>query len=326
MLKKNKGYSCKSINRILRKTAVIILAGIIGLSSSACSCKKKESKQPAMKIGSSDLTEGIVRYYAYNAQASYENYYMASGSHIHWSEGKNKVTLEDQVKEQTLEEMVKKYKLINHAKDFEVDKSDVREKDLSDMIDNYKKNTADALKDKVDASDDDLKKIFTTYILYDDICEYIKEQYNIVVEKDLYRQVSINLIEVTGDDAENTAVKICSEVNKGGKIVDVASKYKQEVIEGTIGAGDRDRDKIELACLTMKTGECVSVNTDLKYYVIYCVNDNDEKATEIMVQDKEKELLNQQIDLLVKNYKDEVKLDEEMWKKINYNDPIFEDK
>ena len=45
-----------------------------------------------------------------------------------------------------------------------------------------------------------------------------------------------------------------------------------------------------------------------------------------MVQDKEKELLNQQIDLLVKNYKDEVKLDEEMWKKINYNDPIFEDK
>ena len=205
-------------------------------------------------------------------------------------------------------------------------KSDIRDKDISDMVDNYEKNSSEVLKDKVDASKDDLKNIFTTYLMYEEICDYIKEKYNIVVDKELYRQVSINLIEVSGEDAANTAVKICSEVNKGGTIVDVASKYKQEVIEGTIGAGDRDRDKIELACLAMKTGECVSVNTDLKNYVIYCVNDNDEKATEIIVADKEKELLNQQIDLIVKNYKDDVKMDKELWEKINFNDPIFEEK
>lgn len=317
--------SKKSVNKFLKKTVVVCM--IVALCFSLASCKKKkEEKYTAMKIGSSNLSPGILRYYAYNAQASYENYYMASGAHIHWSEGKNKVTLEEQVKEQTLEDMVKKYKLINHSKDFEVNKSDIRDKDVSDMIDNYEKNSSDVLKGKVDASKNDLKSIFTTYLMYEEICDYIKEKYNIVVDKELYRQVSINLIEVSGDDAANTAVKICSEVNKGGTIVDVASKYKQEVIEGTIGAGDRDRDKIELACLSMKTGECVNVNTDLKNYVIYCVNDNDEKATDIIVADKEKELLNQQIDLIVKNYKDDVKIDNEMWDRINFNDPIFEEK
>ena len=63
---------------------------------------------------------------------------MASGAHIHWNEGKNKVTLEDQVKDQTLEDMIKRYKLINHAKDCEVSESDIRDKDVSDMIQNYK--------------------------------------------------------------------------------------------------------------------------------------------------------------------------------------------
>lgn len=317
--------SKKSVNKFLKKTVVVCMTVVLCFSLASCR-KKKEEKISAMKIGGSNLTSGIVRYYAYNAQASYENYYMASGAHIHWNEGKNKVTLEDQVKDQTLEDMIKRYKLINHAKDFEVSESDIRDKDVSDMIQNYKKNTADVLKKKVDASDDELKDIFTAYIMYDEICDYIKDKYNIVVDKELYRQVNVNLIEVSGDDAKNTAVKICSEVNKGGKIVDVASKYKQEVIEGSIGAGDRDRDKIELACLSMKTGECVSVNTDLKYYVIYCVNDNDEKATDIIVADKEKELLNQQIDLIVKNYKDDVKMDNEMWDRINFNDPIFEEK
>ena len=320
-----KNNSKKSVNSVLKKVFVIFMT--VALSFSLASCKKKkEEKYTAMKIGSSNLSPGILRYYAYNAQASYENYYMASGAHIHWSEGKNKVTLEEQVKEQTLGDMVKKYKLINHSKDFEVNKSDIRDKDVSDMVDNYEKNSSDVLKGKVDASKNDLKSIFTTYLMYEEICDYIKEKYNIVVDKELYRQVSINLIEVSGDDAANTAAKICSEVNKGGTIVDVASKYKQEVIEGTIGAGDRDRDKIELACLSMKTGECVSVNTDLKNYVIYCVNDNDEKATDIIVADKEKELLNQQIDLIVKNYKDDVKMDNEMWDRINFNDPIFEEK
>lgn len=318
-------YSKKSVNRVFRKALVLVMTVVVCFSLTSCK-KKKEEKYTAMKIGSSELSPGILRYYAYNAQASYENYYMASGTHIHWSEGKNKVTLEEQVKEQTLEDMIKKYKLINHSKDFEVKKSDIRDKDISDMVDNYEKNSSEVLKDKVDASKDDLKNIFTTYLMYEEICDYIKEKYNIVVDKELYRQVSINLIEVSGEDAANTAVKICSEVNKGRTIVDVASKYKQEVIEGTIGAGDRDRDKIELACLAMKTGECVSVNTDLKNYVIYCVNDNDEKATEIIVADKEKELLNQQIDLIVKNYKDDVKMDKELWEKINFNDPIFEEK
>lgn len=324
MLNKNERYSLKSANRVCKRMMALCMTGILCFSMTGC--KKKKDNNAAMKIGDSDLTSGIVRYYAYNAQASYENYYMASGSHIQWNEGKNNHTLEEQVKEQTLDDMIKKYKLINHAKDFDVKKSDIRDKDVTDMIENYKSNSAKSLKERVDANDDELKNIFTTYLMYDEICEYIKEKYNINVNKELYRQVSINLVEVTGENAEDTAVKMCSEINKGGKIVDVASKYKQEVIEGTLGAGDRDRDKIELACLSMKTGECVSVSTDLKYYVIYCVDDNDEKATDIIVEDKEKELLNQQVDLLVKNYKDEVKLDEEMWSKINYNKPIFEDK
>ena len=76
----------------------------------------------------------------------------------------------------------------------------------------------------------------------------------------------------------------------------------------------------------MKTGECVSVKTDLKNYVIFCVNDNDEKATEIIAKDKEEERLKDQIKILIKNYKDSVKIDEKIWGEINFNEPIFEEK
>ena len=314
----------KKVNKVLIRICTGLMAAM--LTCSFAGCKKKSEEKFAMKIGDETLTPGMLRYYAYNAQASYETYYLASGNHIHWNEGMNGETIESKVKDQTLEDVINRYKLISHADDFEVDKKDIRKKDVDDMVKNYKDNTAEVLKKKVDATDKELEDIFTTYIMYDEICEYIKEKYDLSVDKEIYRQVSINLIEVKGEKSEDIATKICAEVNKGGKIVDVAAKYKQEVIEGSIGAGDRDRDKIELACLAMKTGECVSVKTDLKNYVIYCVNDNDEKATEIIAKDKEEERLKDQIKILIKNYKDSVKIDEKLWGEINFNEPIFEEK
>ena len=315
------------------KLSVLVLILIIALCMQACAGDNNENEgsgddtEVVLEIGGHDVCMDEIRYYAYTKQASYEAYYIAYDKEIDWQDSADdEQTLEEAVKESLLNEICKRSVINNHADEYEVELDSSDRAEAESMVDEYFENSSEALKTKINITEERLEEVFEYKILYEKMCtEYMEQNEMSVSEEDcIQAEVSVVTIEDT-EDGERIAEKIAKAVKSGEDIEAAAEEYGYSSVTGNIAAGSRNGDEIEEMCLSLATGDTDWLCVDDTYYVIYCVTENDEEATETVYEETLDEAMDEAAEEMYRLWAEdeEIKIDEEKWEEITFDESIF---
>ena len=235
------------MSKRIRKYLLTVLS--VMLIISACGENKK-----SMTVGDSVLTAAMLRYYLYNTQASYEVYYMALDTELDWQSKEGEKTLEEKVKSTVLSDIEKKYELVNHISDFNVDPK-VSDDEINDGIKEFKAENNKKLASKIDISDKELKELQKNIILYNRINDAIRSDCEDKINESEIRQCSISMMDIKGEGADIAAEDIFDRLRSGEDMENLADMNGITITKGVMGYGDRDGDELENEILNLKEGE-----------------------------------------------------------------------
>ncbi len=145
-----------------------------------------------LTVNETSLTLAEARYYAYNKQANYEVYYLASGSNINWNEiyySDSDITLEQLVKAEVVEQMKKDILVCEYAQNEGISLSDEDMDEINAMADEFISDSKKELLDKVDASKDTLVKIYTRQMYCTKLYEKLQIADNTDAQNELFKML-----------------------------------------------------------------------------------------------------------------------------------------
>ena len=126
----------------------------------------------------------------------------------------------------------------------------------------------------MDISDDELESVFKTQILYEKICQKVKKDSGIKADPEDYRQVRIRFAQLPDLSVSKLAAANITEKKFASKSFSgMALANGLEIVEGTMGKGDRNGDEFETKVMEMSDGEVDYVEVEEEYYIIECIFD-----------------------------------------------------
>ena len=163
----------KMKSRIHEKTRKCILAGCtvlilcMGLTGCGTDSEKEETTtgRPedtvAIHAGNNDVFLDEAKYYAYVAQGTYEIYYLTKGRELSWSKKTKKgITMEELVKSTVLDDICRRECMYSYRDAYNVNLTKKEQAKIQTELDNYYKETGDALLSKIGIRKERLKKVF----------------------------------------------------------------------------------------------------------------------------------------------------------------------
>lgn len=342
----------KKFKRLVAKSLSIItaLSLFTGCSSDNANTNTNntsaDDNKTLITIDDINIPFSVGKFYAYNTQASYEAYYLANGYVMDWSvkytdtstdvtepstlEGETvaaDATIEDMVKADVLDRIKIFYTVAKYAKDNGITLDDADYKEIDQYVKDYLAGNA-KVSAATGATAESLKSIYETESYYNKGCDLILKDENFTVNEEDIRQTHIYVFELYPDNIEfpeDTAKGILKRIQNGEDIKQISDIYGITVSEGNVGKDSTVGDNIKSTCLSLHDGGSAIAVEDGAYFVIYCIEENDEDATEIAKKDaislQKSAKLKEFYDEYTKNMK--ITVDEELWKKITFNNSIF---
>lgn len=334
-----------------KRLAVFAISASLAVSSFT-GCGKEDEKETTtsesteasvdrektlITIGDTKVPYWVGEFYAYNQQASYESYYLANGYSIDWSstyqadgeedkdsEGK---TIEQLVKQDTIDRIEMFYIMSEYAKNKNLELDEDDKKQIEEYVEKYLAGNKKVLA-ATKVSEEELRTLYTTESYYNKACEDLFKDKDFDINEEDYRECRVYAVEVgesAVEFAEDTANAILKRVQNGEDIKEVAKAYGLEAVEGNCGKGDFKGDSVEKLCLSLKKGESGITYEEDTYMVVYCIEEKDETATTVAIEEQEAKLKSAELKAYYDEYskKNKIVVDEKLWATISFNNSIF---
>ena len=246
-------------------------------------------------------------------------------------------TLEDYTKESVMKAIHQTYVLKAKAEELGLTLDEDEQALVDATVDSTMEGIAEVMPDVVNLSEERAKEIITNNALAVKAYEYAIKDVDTVVTDEEAAQRTIRYILVRdGEDAaeaEELAAKIKEQVAGGENSEEAMEAIADEdserylYVTNTFGEGDFDNELGDLG-MSLSTGETDMVYQDgYGWYVVYCVTDFDEEATE---EEKPVIVSERRTEAFEAVYADweaaapEFKVNEKVWAVVTFDEVIYE--
>lgn len=228
------------------------------------------------------------------------------GENVDWKASVDKdMTIEEFVKEKVKEDITVKYTLAAMAEKNNISLSDTEEADVSSRASDYYNSLTDEEKSYTDAALDDVKNLYTNYMLADKVYSELTENVGNDISEEDARVIKIQYIRMDSSSTKvskiKSTLKDIKSVVEGGyqEFSREAKQYSDDdTIEREIKKSEAST-AYELEAFRLNKGKISDIIEDgNNYYLIYCVDNymKDETAEnkQNMIEIAKKQSFNEQ--------------------------------
>ena len=324
-----------------KKVLMLVMAGMLSVVSLA-GCSSFKEDEVVVTVEDQKITADIANFYARYVQAQYETYYSAYLGEDMWnSEAAKGETYEEYVKNSVLENLENMILLEKHMKDYDVSLSDEEKKIIDNAVKKFDNVNALEDKEEVSGSEETVKRVMTLMAIQQKMEKKIEEGADTEVPDEEAAQKSMQYVTFSyqsededgnskdmTDKEKKEVDKKAEEFAKGAKDAKdfeaYAKEQDQEVQTATFDSESKNpsEDLIKKAD-KLKEGEVTGVvKTDYGCYVAKVTSLLDREATDArkdtIVNERKQKLYTDTCEEW--REKADIKLDKEVWKKIDFKD------
>ena len=324
-----------------KKFVILALAGMMAVTSLTGCSGIKESDVVATVSGD-DITADVANFFARYTQAQYETYFAGYLGDDMWaSEAVEGKTYEENVKDSVMEGLENMYLMEDHMEDYKVTLTEEEKKAIKAAAADFDEANALDQKEKVSGSTETVERILTLLTIQQKMQTAIGDTADQEVSDDEAKQKKMQYVSypfTTTDDEGNSVdlteeektalLATAEEFAEGAKKAEDFSAYATEQgAEAADAAFDAESTTLpaELveAADALKEGETTAVvESSTGYYVAKVTSLFDKEATEAKKESIISERKQEKIQEVLDGWKKEadIKVDEKVWKKIDFND------
>lgn len=301
---------------------VILLCGMIGCSKLGNTDIKITTglgKNELFRIGKETCTiqEALV------FVTSQKNIYEASYSNQIWEIALNDGTFETYVKESLQNFLAKEKCMVAMAKEHEMALGGEEEQKIKEAAGKYFAALTAEDTARTGITEDTAEKVFREYYISNKLLESLTKDVNVEISDNDARIIHIQQIFLEGktDEKKTQAQKLLTELSEGADFAALADSHSDNtVIDVTCGRGEYPQE-VDAAVFTLTDGEISGViETAEGYYIIKCLEDYDEAATQThkaeMAADLKEEAFAQLYDTFTSELSAEY--NEKAWEELSY--------
>lgn len=230
--------------------------------------------EDVFKIGKTTCSLSEAMVYLCN----YQNIYGSAYGVNLWEDEKHKGSLEEYVKELTINELTRIICMDELAEQKEITLTEDETKQVETAADEYYKTLTDAELQYMGADKDTIQKLYTDYALAQALYRSLTTGVDVEVSDDEARIMEGIEIFVTD---EEKARKVQADIDSGKDFLTIATNYTQaDNIEITFGREDVP-DEVEQVAFDLDNDEISkAIETEDGYYFIKCTNKFNEELTD----------------------------------------------
>lgn len=324
-----------------KKILALAMAGMMAVTS-LTGCGSLKEDDVAVTVNDKEITAGVANFYARYVQAQYETYYSAYLGDDMWnSEASEGKTYEESVKDSVLEELETMVLLEEHMDEYEVSLSDEEKEVIDKSVKEFDEANALADKELVSGSKETVKRIMTLMAIQQKMKDAIQAGVDTEVSDEEAAQKSMQyvLFPYTSTDENGESVDMTDEEKaevknqatafaEGAKVAEDFSAYATEQgTEAKTATFDAEstspsEDLIKAADALEEGGVTDVIETDAGCYVAKVTSLLDREATD----SKKQTIISERKQLLYTDTCDEwldkaeIKVHENVWKKVDFGD------
>lgn len=325
----------------LGKRAALLLAATVFTTTALAGCGVKEDAVVAT-VGETKITAGVAEFYARYQAANMETYYGSYYGDEMWSQEYSEgVTMEQQVKNDVMDNLHSLYLLDAHKDEYKVTITEEAQKAIDEAAATFVKENKESVRNKVAGSEASVKEILRLQTIQHKMREAMVADVDREVSDKEAAQKSMKYVffsftstdesgnSTTLTDEEKAtlktqAEKFAKEAKKAKDFEALAKEYSQEAQTTTFDSSSTtpDADLIAAADKLKKGKTTGMIETDNGYYVAKVTSTFDRKATdekkESIIAEREDEKYNS----LIEEWKkaDAIKVENKVWNKISFED------
>ncbi len=324
-----------------KRILMLVLAGMLSVASLA-GCSSFKEDEVVATVGDQKITADIANFYARYVQAQYETYYSAFlGENMWSSEASEGKTYEESVKDSVLEGLENMLLMESHMKEYEVSLSDEEKKIVEDAAKKFDNVNALEDKEKVSGSSDTVKRVMTLMAIQQKMQNKIEEDADTEVSDEEAAQKSMQFVlfsyksededgksqDMTDEEKKKVDKKAKEFAKEAKDAEDFEAYVKDQGLEVQTATFDSEStnpdEEVVKAADKLKEGEVTDViKTDGGCYVAKVTSLLDREATDTkkdsIISERKQKLYDEVCEKWRK--KVDISVDEEVWKKIDFND------
>ena len=282
------------IDRFIKKMAAaaacVLVAGslLAGCASGSGEASAYDPQAVCARYGDTEISAAEVSYYVRDAQSMYEMMYGSQSSDLWNMQISEYVTLEDAVKESTLNEVHQTYILMDHADDVGVALTDDQIALAHDAADRYYEANQGAATDAIGIEREEYYPFFEHNALAVLVHEAAVADVDTNVSDEEARHCTVQVLrldDASSDyDAEAVKDEVLALLEGGSTPEEAAAEHEEEGLSFTeyqVGAGEQE-DTFGQEAMSLAEGEFTAIHSDEAacWYVVYCSEYMNEAATE----------------------------------------------
>jgi len=321
---------------ILRKIAAGSAALLAAISLIGCTAKiavEDYAKTVVATFGDENIYLSEPIFFLRSNQMYMEMLYSGSFSDmsVFWSyQGTNGKTYGNSLKEDAMAAVLQTRILKQNAGSYGVELTEADNTKINEAATEYFATINESLIAATGVTEDILIDIYTNNAIANKVWEAIVADVDTYVSDEEARQVSISYIQVDTDTddpdwAKTTAEAMLARAEAGEDLDTIAGDYDMAANPMTLGANETI--ELNTTAMSLKSGEFAMVtNGENGYYVIYCVSELDETATntrkDAIISERKAEIFNTVYESLKASAPKFVLVDK-VWDTINLDTMIY---
>ncbi len=192
--------------------------------------------------------------------------------------------LGDYLMEQVKEELSIKYTLASMAITRGIHLAESEKESISEKAEEYFSALSEAEKDYTGADEQTVEELYKNFLLADKLYESLTDKIEDKVSEEEARVIQVQYIRmsVKTKNAKATLEKVAESVRKKEKsFSEQAKRYTEDDLPDKTLKKNEAKEKYEIEAFNLNNNEVSKVIQDgNNYYLVYCVNSYDEKATD----------------------------------------------
>ncbi len=332
------------MRNLAKKAIALLVAGVLTMGLvTGCGV---DNEATVAKVGDIEISLGVANFYARYQQAMYETYYGSYYGDAMWSteveEGK---TMEDDVREHTMESIQNLYLMDAHAEGYGIALTDEEKAAIDKAAAKFvKKNDSSVLK-KVSGEEEIVKEVFRLLTIESKVYEAMIADVNREVSDDEAAQKlmgyasfaysstdaegkTVNLTDEQKADLKKKAEEFLKKAKKTKKAEDLEALAKEYGVTWTKDTAFDSKsttpaeEVVKAVDKIKKEGKFTSlIETESGLYVAQLISKFDRKATDSKKEEIISERETARYEELLKEWREavEITVDEEVWSDIKFD-------